>query len=69
MKNESIATITINKEFFSTEETASILNVKPITIRRYVKAGKIKATRPTGKRLYFKKADVLAFIGGDNGNR
>jgi excisionase family DNA binding protein len=50
-------------EILSISEVAEMLNVTPMTLRRWDKAGILKAFRPSqsSKRRYHKK-DVIAFV-------
>ena len=57
--------ITDSSEFFSGDQEVSlqqaceILGVSESTLRRRIKDGKIKFTKPNGKDYRFKKSDIL----------
>lgn len=59
--------ITDSMQFFMSDETVEmkdavkILDVSESTIRRLIKAKKIKATKPNGKDFRFKKTDLILF--------
>lgn len=59
--------ITNSIQFFLTDETvdmqqaSKILGLSESTLRRYVKAKKIKYTKPNGKDYRFKKTDLIEF--------
>lgn len=48
------------EEFFTIFEAAKILKVHPITIRRYIREGKLKAVRAAGN-IRVSKADFISF--------
>ena len=45
-------------EWLTTQEAAAFLRVSPDTLRRRVKEGRIKAYRPGGKNMRFKRSDL-----------
>lgn len=49
------------EKIYTTEQVAQILQVSVITIRRYIKAKKLKATR-IGKDYRIKESDVKALF-------
>lgn len=51
----------LNKEFYTAEEIAEILQVAPITIRRMAKRGEI-AFHLIGKQQRFSREDFLQFL-------
>lgn len=50
-----------NKEFYKTEEIASLLQVNVMTIYRYIKAGKLKAYK-IGREFRINKNDFNNFL-------
>lgn len=50
-----------NKEFYKTEELASLLQVNVMTIYRYIKAGKLKAYK-IGREFRINKNDFNNFL-------
>ncbi len=50
-----------NKEFYKTEELASLLQVNIMTIYRYIKAGKLKAYK-IGREFRINKNDFNNFL-------
>ncbi len=50
-----------NKEFYKTEELASLLQVNIMTIYRYIKAGKLKAYK-IGREFRISKNDFNNFL-------
>ena len=50
-----------NKEFYKTEEIASLLQVNIMTIYRYIKAGKLKAYK-IGREFRINKNDFNNFL-------
>lgn len=48
------------EEFFTVFEAAKIIKVHPITIRRYIREGKLKAMRAAGN-IRIAKADLNEF--------
>lgn len=48
------------EEFFTVFEAAGILKVHPITIRRYIREGKLKAVRAAGN-IRIAKSGFIAF--------
>ncbi|WP_132053093.1 helix-turn-helix domain-containing protein [Pseudocnuella soli] len=49
------------KEFLTLKEAALLLNVSPLTLRRWVLAGKVKSER-MGKKHMFPKLSITALI-------
>jgi excisionase family DNA binding protein len=49
------------KEWLSLKEAALLLNVSPLTLRRWVLAGKMKS-RKAGKKHMFRKADMRKIL-------
>jgi excisionase family DNA binding protein len=51
-------------EFYNLSEVARMLKVSPLTVRRWVQEGKLKAFHPKGTRLYRIPEDALRdFVG------
>ena len=61
--------ITDSSKFFSGQATMSLqdaaefLGVSESTVRRRIREGKIKFTKPNGKDYRFKKSDILGLAG------
>ena len=53
-----------DKELYSVRELEGILPITPLTIRAYIRKGKIKGKK-IGKNWYVKKQDLEAFLEGD----
>ena len=53
-----------DKKLYSIRELAKILPITPLTIRAYLRKGKIKGHK-IGKNWYVVKEDLEAFLGGD----
>jgi len=52
------------KELYSVRELEKILPITPLTIREYIRKGKIRG-RKIGKGWFVKKEDLEAFLEGD----
>lgn len=53
------------KEFIQIDEASKILNVTTMTLRRWDKAGKLKAYRhPINKYRLYKKSDIEELLRG-----
>lgn len=53
-----------DKELYSVKELEKILPITPLTVRAYIRKGKIKGSK-IGKNWYVKKQDLEAFLEGD----
>ncbi len=52
------------EKFYRITEIAKMLKVSPLTVRRWVLEGKLKAFHPSGTRLYrIPESSLKAFIG------
>ena len=51
----------MEETYYSTKRTAKILDVKTITIRRWIQSGKLIAYK-IGKELRIKKSDLDSFL-------
>ncbi len=51
-----------NPQFYTPEQVATILQVTPESIRRYVRSGKIKAIKLGGKFIRISKDELDIFI-------
>jgi excisionase family DNA binding protein len=56
--------VTVSQEFYSPEEVAAKLGLHVRTVRRFIRAGKLKATR-LGKQYRVAVADLNALAGAD----
>ncbi len=61
-ERESLAEPTTNQRFYTTDEVASLLQVDPETVRRYVRTGKLRAVKLGGKFIRVDKGDLDVFI-------
>ncbi len=52
----------LQADFISLQEACEILGVSESTLRRKIKLGKIKYSKPNGKDYRFKKEDILKLI-------
>lgn len=48
-----------DKDVITLQEACAILHISESTLRRKIKEGKIKYTKPNGKDFRFKKKDIL----------
>lgn len=53
-----------DKELYSVKELEKILPITPLTVRAYIREGKIKGSK-IGKNWYVRKEDLEAFLEGD----
>ena len=53
-----------DKELYSVRELEKILPITPLTVRAYIRKGKIKGSK-IGKSWYVSKQDLEAFLEGD----
>lgn len=61
-ERESVPEPTTNQRFYTTDEVASLLQVDPETVRRYVRTGKLRAVKLGGKFIRVDRGDLNAFI-------
>lgn len=61
-EREGIPEPTINQRFYTTDEVASLLQVDPETVRRYVRTGKLRAVKLGGKFIRVDRGDLNTFI-------
>jgi len=52
------------KELYSVKELEKILPITPLTIRAYIRKGKIRGSK-IGKSWFISKQDLEAFLEGD----
>ena len=52
------------KELYSVKELEKILPITPLTVRAYIRKGKIKGSK-IGKNWYVLKQDLEVFLEGD----
>lgn len=50
------------KDLLTLQEACLLLGISEATIRRRIKQGKIKGTKPNGKDYRFKRADILRLV-------
>ena len=51
-----------SKDTLTLQEACQILGISEATMRRRIKEGKIKGTKPNGKDYRFKRSDVLKLV-------
>ncbi|MBA7522140.1 hypothetical protein ES705_14257 [subsurface metagenome] len=51
------------QKYFVVEDLVKILNLTPLTVREYLKKGRIKAVK-VGMRWYIAEKNLIAFLGG-----
>jgi len=51
------------QKYFIVEDLAKILDLTPLTVREYLKKGRIKAVK-VGMRWYIAEKNLIAFLGG-----
>ena len=56
-----------NEKAYNAQEAAQLLKVTPVTVRSYIKAGKIKAQK-VGTRYYIAESNLQDFIKGGANN-
>lgn len=50
------------KNLLTLQEACQLLGISEATIRRRIKQGKIKGTKPNGKDYRFKRVDILKLV-------
>ncbi|OGE24839.1 hypothetical protein A3C26_00190 [Candidatus Daviesbacteria bacterium RIFCSPHIGHO2_02_FULL_39_12] len=60
----SVAELSPEQRFYTTEEVAKLLKVDPESVRRYVRSGKLRAVRLGGKFIRIDRVDLNNFIEG-----
>ena len=50
------------KDTLTLQEACALLKISEATMRRRIKSGKIKGTKPNGKDYRFKKSDILKLV-------
>lgn len=61
-ERESKTEIENSQRFYTTDEVASLLQIDPETVRRYVRGGDLKAVKLGGKFIRIEKTDLDSFI-------
>jgi|SRR6185312_12716884 len=51
-----------SKETLTLQEACQLLGISEATMRRRIKQGKIKGTKPNGKDYRFKRSDILKLV-------
>lgn len=49
-------------EYLTAKQIAEALNVHPVTVRRWIKEGRLKAIRPGSRNYRVAKSDFEAFL-------
>lgn len=52
----------MDPKYHELRDVAERMGVHIQTVRKWIKQGKLKAYKPTGKKLYVKDEDLRAFI-------
>ena len=55
-----------NVKLLDVEEISKILPITPLTIREYLKKGKIPGGKKIGKNWYVSRNDLKAYLSGEN---
>ena len=58
--------IAYEKEILTVNEVAKVLQVNQQTVRKWIRNGKLKASKPTGKNYIIQAQDLKKFINGNN---
>lgn len=71
-EREGLIEPSVNQRFYTTDEVASLLQVDPETVRRYVRTNRLRAVKLGGKFIRIDRGDLNAFIetmksGGNGG--
>ncbi len=61
-ERRSLPQLSPEQRFYTTDEVASLLKVDPESVRRYVRSGKLRAVKLSGKFIRIDKADLDNFI-------
>lgn len=56
--------IAYEKEVLSVNEVSKVLSVNAQTVRKWIRNGKLKASKPTGKNYIIQAKDLKDFING-----
>lgn len=56
--------IAYEKEVLSVNEVSKVLSVNAQTVRKWIRDGKLKASKPTGKNYIIQAKDLKDFING-----
>lgn len=65
--NESLIKTTTKQDFYTTDQVATLLQVDVESVRRYVRSGKLKAVKLSGKFIRIEKKDLDQFINQQKG--
>lgn len=57
----------MNERILTVDQAAELLQLKPQTVREYIKAGKLKANK-IGKSWRILQSDVMALVSGKSEN-
>lgn len=57
-----------NNQYYTTEEVAEMLKVTPDSVRRWIRSGKLKSIKLSGKFIRISQADLQAFIESQRGS-
>lgn len=57
--------IAYEKEVLSVFEVSKVLSVNEQTVRKWIRQGKLKASKPTGKNYIIQAKDLQNFINGN----
>ena len=56
-----------NSQYYTTEEVAEMLKVTPDSVRRWIRSGKLKSIKLSGKFIRISQEDLQAFIQSQRG--
>jgi len=56
-----------NNQYYTTEEVAEMLKVTPDSVRRWIRSGKLKSIKLSGKFIRINQEDLQAFIQSQRG--
>lgn len=60
--SNAVSILSFSKEVFTLEEAALYMGISSATLRHYTAESRIKHYKPTGKLIYFRKEEVIAFL-------
>lgn len=59
---------TNNNQYYTTDEVAEMLKVTPDSVRRWIRDGKLKSIKLSGKFIRISREDLDAFIQSQRGD-
>lgn len=67
-KDRRNKTMETNNAYYTTEEVAEMLKVTPDSVRRWIRDGKLKSIKLSGKFIRISQADLDTFIKSQRGD-